>query len=184
MTVVGHINLGRLDLKLLVAFEALFSERGAIRVGLGRPAISHDLACLQAIAGNELRALRHASNCACPRVQCRRARFPSSAQAAASQPASPAVPTFDTGPHPFREPATQPDQCAVVLNALVHTKRASLIGDARRLRVPRQCRRIFVIKGKVCSDGNESWCKHRLATELVLSAAAILGLDVPDDRTS
>lgn len=55
---IDHVNLARLDLNLLVAFDALLSERSvtraAARVGLGQSAMSHNLARLRALFGDEL----------------------------------------------------------------------------------------------------------------------------------
>lgn len=55
---IDHANLGRLDLNLLVALDALLTERGvtraAARVGLGQSAMSHNLARLRALFGDEL----------------------------------------------------------------------------------------------------------------------------------
>lgn len=55
---IDHINLARLDLNLLVALDALLSERSvtraAVRVGLGQSAMSHNLARLRALFGDEL----------------------------------------------------------------------------------------------------------------------------------
>ena len=55
---IDHINLGRLDLNLLVALDALLTERSvtraAARVGLGQSAMSHNLARLRALFGDEL----------------------------------------------------------------------------------------------------------------------------------
>jgi len=56
--VIDHINLSRLDLNLLVALDALLVERSvtraASRVGLGQSAMSHNLARLRALFGDEL----------------------------------------------------------------------------------------------------------------------------------
>lgn len=56
--IIDHINLARLDLNLLVALDALLTERGvtraADRVGLGQSAMSHNLARLRALFGDEL----------------------------------------------------------------------------------------------------------------------------------
>ena len=56
--VIDHANLARLDLNLLVALDALLAERGvtraADRVGLGQSAMSHNLARLRALFGDEL----------------------------------------------------------------------------------------------------------------------------------
>jgi LysR family transcriptional regulator, mexEF-oprN operon transcriptional activator len=58
MMTIDHVNLHRLDLNLLVAFDALMSEgsvtRGAARLGLGQSAMSHALARLRATFGDEL----------------------------------------------------------------------------------------------------------------------------------
>lgn len=55
---IDHANLSRLDLNLLVAFDALLTERSvtraAIRVGLGQSAMSHSLARLRSLFGDEL----------------------------------------------------------------------------------------------------------------------------------
>lgn len=55
---IDHINLTRVDLNLLVAFDALMTERSvtkaAIRVGLGQSAMSHNLARLRTLFGDEL----------------------------------------------------------------------------------------------------------------------------------
>jgi len=55
---IDHANLGRLDLNLLVAFDALLTERSvtraAARVGLGQSAMSHNLARLRTLFGDEL----------------------------------------------------------------------------------------------------------------------------------
>jgi LysR family transcriptional activator of mexEF-oprN operon len=56
--VIDHVNLSRLDLNLLVALDALLVERSvtraASRVGLGQSAMSHNLARLRALFGDEL----------------------------------------------------------------------------------------------------------------------------------
>lgn len=56
--VINHADLGRLDLKLLVAFDALLTEgsvtRAAERVGIGQPAMSHALARLRKLLNDEL----------------------------------------------------------------------------------------------------------------------------------
>ena len=48
---IDHINLSRIDLNLLVALDALLTERSvtraAARVGLGQSAMSHNLARLR-----------------------------------------------------------------------------------------------------------------------------------------
>jgi DNA-binding transcriptional LysR family regulator len=58
MTSIDHANLSRLDLNLLVAFDALLTERSvtraAARVGLGQSAMSHNLARLRTLFGDEL----------------------------------------------------------------------------------------------------------------------------------
>lgn len=58
MTRIDHANLSRLDLNLLVAFDALLTERSvtraAARVGLGQSAMSHNLGRLRALFGDEL----------------------------------------------------------------------------------------------------------------------------------
>jgi LysR family transcriptional activator of mexEF-oprN operon len=58
MTGIDHANLSRLDLNLLVAFDALLTERSvtraAARVGLGQSAMSHNLSRLRALFGDEL----------------------------------------------------------------------------------------------------------------------------------
>lgn len=58
MTSIDHANLSRLDLNLLVAFDALLTERSvtraAARVGLGQSAMSHNLARLRSLFGDEL----------------------------------------------------------------------------------------------------------------------------------
>ncbi|MGD9511891.1 MAG: LysR family transcriptional regulator [Geminicoccaceae bacterium] len=55
---IDHINLGRIDLNLLVALDALLTERSvtraAARVGLGQSAMSHNLARLRTLFGDEL----------------------------------------------------------------------------------------------------------------------------------
>lgn len=55
---IDHANLARLDLNLIVALDALLTERGvtraAARVGLGQSAMSHNLARLRALFGDEL----------------------------------------------------------------------------------------------------------------------------------
>lgn len=56
--VIDHANLSRLDLNLLVALDALLAERSvtraAVRIGLGQSAMSHNLARLRALFGDEL----------------------------------------------------------------------------------------------------------------------------------
>jgi len=55
---IDHINLSRFDLNLLVAFDALLTERSvtraAARVGLRQSAMSHNLARLRTAFGDEL----------------------------------------------------------------------------------------------------------------------------------
>ena len=55
---IDHVNLSRIDLNLLVARDALLTERSvtraAARVGLGQSAMSHNLARLRALFGDEL----------------------------------------------------------------------------------------------------------------------------------
>lgn len=55
---IDHINLSRIDLNLLVAFDALLTERSvtnaANRVGLGQSAMSHNLARLRQLFADEL----------------------------------------------------------------------------------------------------------------------------------
>src|SRR5262249_16607785 len=55
---IDHINLSRVDLNLLVALDALLTERSvtraAARVGLRQSAMSHNLARLRAPFGDEL----------------------------------------------------------------------------------------------------------------------------------
>ncbi|SDO35285.1 transcriptional regulator, LysR family [Filomicrobium insigne] len=55
---IDHINLSRIDLNLLVAFDALMAERSvtkaAARVGLGQSAMSHNLARLRKLFDDEL----------------------------------------------------------------------------------------------------------------------------------
>lgn len=55
---LDHVNLSKLDLNLLVAFDALMTERSvtraAARVGLGQSAMSHALARLRTMFGDEL----------------------------------------------------------------------------------------------------------------------------------
>lgn len=56
--VIDHINLSRVDLNLLVALDALLIERSvtraAARVGLRQSAMSHNLARLRALFGDEI----------------------------------------------------------------------------------------------------------------------------------
>ena len=58
MMSIDHANLSRLDLNLLVAFDALLTERSvtraAARIGLGQSAMSHNLARLRTLFGDEL----------------------------------------------------------------------------------------------------------------------------------
>jgi DNA-binding transcriptional LysR family regulator len=58
MMAIDHVNLARLDLNLLVALDALLTERSvtraAVRVGLGQSAMSHNLARLRDLFGDEL----------------------------------------------------------------------------------------------------------------------------------
>jgi DNA-binding transcriptional LysR family regulator len=58
MTSIDHANLSRLDLNLLVAFDALLTERSvtraAARIGLGQSAMSHNLGRLRALFGDEI----------------------------------------------------------------------------------------------------------------------------------
>lgn len=55
---IDHANLNRLDLNLLVAFDALLTERSVTRagtrIGLGQSAMSHNLARLRTLFGDEL----------------------------------------------------------------------------------------------------------------------------------
>ncbi|MFA9476051.1 MAG: LysR family transcriptional regulator [Filomicrobium sp.] len=55
---IDHINLSRIDLNLLVGFDALLAERSvtkaAARVGLGQSAMSHNLARLRQLFDDEL----------------------------------------------------------------------------------------------------------------------------------
>ena len=55
---IDHANLSRLDLNLLVAFDVLLAEgsvtRAAGRVGVGQPSMSHALARLRKLFGDEL----------------------------------------------------------------------------------------------------------------------------------
>ena len=55
---IDHVNLSRIDLNLLVALDALLSERSvtraATRVGLRQSTMSHNLARLRAVFGDEL----------------------------------------------------------------------------------------------------------------------------------
>ena len=58
MTSIDHSNLSRLDLNLLVAFDALLTERSvtraAARIGLGQSAMSHNLRRLRTLFDDEL----------------------------------------------------------------------------------------------------------------------------------
>jgi len=58
MVTIDHINLGRLDLNLLIAFDALVIEasvtRAARRVGIGQSAMSHALSRLRVLFDDEL----------------------------------------------------------------------------------------------------------------------------------
>jgi DNA-binding transcriptional LysR family regulator len=55
---IDHANLSRLDLNLLVAFDALLAEgsvtRAAVRVGVGQPSMSHALGRLRQLLKDEL----------------------------------------------------------------------------------------------------------------------------------
>ncbi|MBL27504.1 MAG: LysR family transcriptional regulator [Rhodospirillaceae bacterium] len=55
---IDHVNLGRLDLNLLIAFDALITEgsvtRAAERVGVGQPAMSHALGRLRRLFADDL----------------------------------------------------------------------------------------------------------------------------------
>lgn len=55
---IDHVNLTRVDLNLLVALDALLTERSvtraAARIGLRQSAMSHNLARLRALFGDEL----------------------------------------------------------------------------------------------------------------------------------
>lgn len=55
---IDHINLSRVDLNLLVALDALLTERNvtkaAGRIGIGQSAMSHNLARLRDLFGDEL----------------------------------------------------------------------------------------------------------------------------------
>src|ERR671917_2589445 len=55
---IDHANLSRLDLNLLVAFDALLAEgsvtRAAERVGVGQPSMSHALGRLRKLLKDEL----------------------------------------------------------------------------------------------------------------------------------
>jgi DNA-binding transcriptional LysR family regulator len=58
MMAIDHINLARIDLNLLVALDALLSERSvtkaAARIGIGQSAMSHNLARLRQLFDDEL----------------------------------------------------------------------------------------------------------------------------------
>ena len=58
MSSIDHANLARLDLNLLVAFDALLTDRNvtraAARIGIGQSAMSHNLARLRTLFGDEL----------------------------------------------------------------------------------------------------------------------------------
>ena len=55
---IDTVNLGRIDLNLLVHLDALLAEksvtRAAARVGIGQSAMSHNLARLRELFGDEL----------------------------------------------------------------------------------------------------------------------------------
>jgi LysR family transcriptional regulator, mexEF-oprN operon transcriptional activator len=55
---IDHINLARVDLNLLVALDVLLAERSvtraAARIGIGQSAMSHNLARLRELFGDEL----------------------------------------------------------------------------------------------------------------------------------
>src|SRR5262245_64901077 len=55
---IDHINLTRIDLNLLVALDALLTDRSvtraAARIGLRQSAMSHNLARLRELLGDEL----------------------------------------------------------------------------------------------------------------------------------
>lgn len=55
---IDHINLARVDLNLLVAFDALLTEhsvtKAAARIGIGQSAMSHNLARLRELFDDEL----------------------------------------------------------------------------------------------------------------------------------
>jgi LysR family transcriptional activator of mexEF-oprN operon len=57
---IDHANLARLDLNLLVAFDALLSERhvtrAARRIGIGQSAMSHNLRRLRQLFGDDILA--------------------------------------------------------------------------------------------------------------------------------
>jgi DNA-binding transcriptional LysR family regulator len=58
IAIIDHVNLARIDLNLLVAFDALNSERSvtraAKRIGIGQSAMSHNLARLRTLFADEL----------------------------------------------------------------------------------------------------------------------------------
>jgi len=58
MMAIDHANLAKIDLNLLLAFDALLSEgsvtRAAARIGIGQSAMSHNLARLRDLFGDEL----------------------------------------------------------------------------------------------------------------------------------
>jgi len=58
MTIIDHTHLARLDLNLLVAFDALLTERhvtrAAARLGMGQSAMSHNLGRLRELFRDEL----------------------------------------------------------------------------------------------------------------------------------
>ena len=58
MSIIDHANLGRVDLNLMVAFDAIMSERNvtraARRVGVTQSAMSHNLGRLRLLFGDEL----------------------------------------------------------------------------------------------------------------------------------
>ncbi len=58
MMAIDHANLARIDLNLLVAFDALIAERSvtraAARTGVGQSAMSHSLGRLRGLFGDEL----------------------------------------------------------------------------------------------------------------------------------
>lgn len=55
---IDHVNISKIDLNLLVAFDALASEgsvtRAAVKIGLGQSAMSHALGRMRASFGDEL----------------------------------------------------------------------------------------------------------------------------------
>lgn len=55
---IDHVNLARIDLNLLIAFDALYSEcnvtRAAERIGIGQPSMSHALSRLRKLLNDEL----------------------------------------------------------------------------------------------------------------------------------